>query len=1064
MARGRGDIRVTMTAQDRNASRNVRRFRDEVSSTGTAARTTARSIGTLVGAIGGLEVMRRAIKTGLDFNAVIEQARFGIAALLMSANDYQDSMGKSVGPVRAFNAALGQSAGAMKQLRQANLQTAATLPELIVMFQEAQAVAGRFGEATEKNMVRLTKSFSQLGSIMQIPQFQMGEEIRSVLTGVMRSRITRVAPFVSSQLGTDLTGANKILRGWREQGVIISKVLDLLKDMDVLGKQAENTWFFVMSNLKDSVQGVLGEGFKPLFEYLKQNAKTLQESMIVRTPEGLQIAPGTPRVLQAISKEIIRLSESIRDFIDAIPKPGTDPMAFTATWGMRAAEIYILGRAVRFLGPLLRGLGRRRISGGIRVLTVALRSLSRLRFGRALLALRLLAAGPVTMGLGLLAAAGLAIASNWKKVIPVFERVRDEWGKLSSALKERGLMGGTAEEQRRRTLARFPGVQGVPGFGGPFTSPSGTSTYQPGGPKGSPLFTPGGKSIFAPGGQHVFSPIEITRKELKEQIDMDKIRKEANKEIAAGQERIKNMLLEVLRLRGENIKALKLERDLMLQGKTAGEQKLIKLRSALLIEKELADQARKAAKEKIKLEKQLRQEVLRIVAARDSAFKREIQEDFDLKKTRLEGAPQRLGRFLQERLTYLQELKKITPDPARAREYQRLIFAVNDEIDENNRRMAERQGDLAAEVKITWSSVFTELITGAQSLTGVLFNAVRIMDSLKGEKGILGMIGRLAGPASMGAGIGGLVGGLTGQSGLGSSIGGSIGGILGKMGGQALTGFLPESLVKWAGPVGMAVGAVGGSLLGGLFGGGKKDRERAAIRNWVSGTLRPALALAGSEMDRLTRQGFTTRPGNAFMEMLGPPFSTGKFKKMGFSGGVPQQMLAEMMAWLDKMQKMASTMKNMMKEAFRDAFGSVSANVGYERFLRDMRRSIADYVKEGMIKGLVQGSAFSKAIAPIVQESRKLALKFGRGKIGQEEFNAGIQAIMGTQLPILERLFSPFEGVFAAVDSATADITGQSPGRMTYMPIHIEKVELSKDYPWQQFAYDLEGNTSGSIE
>ncbi len=293
--------------------------------------------------------------------------------------------------------------------------------------------------------------------------------------------------------------------------------------------------------------------------------------------------------------------------------------------------------------------------------------------------------------------------------------------------------------------------------------------------------------------------------------------------------------------------------------------------------------------------------------------------------------------------------------------------------------------------KTEWGDAFTSMIAGARTFTDILFNAVRLMDRV------------LGGGAAVGAGIGGIMGALTGQGGIGSTIGGGIGGFLGKKAGEDIGWWLGERMggisggIKgdiFGGIVGTVLGSVGGSLLGGLFGGGKKkDPVRAAIRQWVSTELWP-------ELDKLRRMGFGLGPfgqQNFPGSAAGRPGGSDFFKLAGFEQGIPQQ-------WLKRMKRMAASMQDILGNALSDAFEAGSKARAFKDFLGALGTGIADYIEQGIIKGFLKGSAFTRAVAPIIEGSEAIFKQLGKGKISTAVAETRLGVVLDQAMPDIKRL------------------------------------------------------------
>lgn len=267
---------------------------------------------------------------------------------------------------------------------------------------------------------------------------------------------------------------------------------------------------------------------------------------------------------------------------------------------------------------------------------------------------------------------------------------------------------------------------------------------------------------------------------------------------------------------------------------------------------------------------------------------------------------------------------------------------------------------------------------------------------------------------------GGVSGMGVGRVGLALNVASMLGRVVPGVGGRVISGAAQgASIGTMIMPgVGTVIGTGIGGLLGGILGGGKKRKDpvRAEIKRWVAEELWPTL----SELKRL---GFGPGAFGSFQ-----PSGTDFFKGMGFTVGVPQRLLKEM-------QKMAAEMKKILAGALEVGFSSVEISSGWTRFLRNIRKGLADHVEQGLIQGILRGGIMSKAIAPFIQDVAGLTKKLGKGKITPEEFEAGISASFSRALPGIMGLETIFKRIAALWQTLSGRITDNTGTKDTFRSI-----------------------------
>lgn len=194
--------------------------------------------------------------------STLETSQLGIAAAYMTGGQYVDATtGKVLQGEAALHAAQVDSRQMMEELQVANLQTTATLDQLVKAYQETLPVAMARGFSREQ-VKDFTSAMVQAAGAIGLSYDQMGEETRSLLTGSIDPRNSRIA--------TVLGLRNEDLEQYKNnaQG-LFTFLMEKLESYRVAGLAAQHTWDGLWSNFKDIALKAGGDSFQPLFEQVK---------------------------------------------------------------------------------------------------------------------------------------------------------------------------------------------------------------------------------------------------------------------------------------------------------------------------------------------------------------------------------------------------------------------------------------------------------------------------------------------------------------------------------------------------------------------------------------------------------------------------------------------------------------------------------------------------------------------------------------------------------------------------------------------------------------------------
>ena len=230
------------------------------------------------------------IRDMIKFNAQLEQSQLGIASVLLAVGEVRDATGQTVVASQGLAIAQGEARRQTELLRKDAVRTAATFTDLLTTFQVAIAPGIESGLNIDE-IRRFTVQISQAASAIGLEQNQLAEEIRSILTGTIAARTTRIA----TALGIN----NEDIRIAREAGVLFEFLQKRFEAFSVAGDESLNNFNTILSNIRDTFQLILSSGGLDFFNKLKALLKDVLDSMATLNPLTGVIEPN-PRIVQII--------------------------------------------------------------------------------------------------------------------------------------------------------------------------------------------------------------------------------------------------------------------------------------------------------------------------------------------------------------------------------------------------------------------------------------------------------------------------------------------------------------------------------------------------------------------------------------------------------------------------------------------------------------------------------------------------------------------------------------------------------------------------------------------
>lgn len=208
-----------------------------------------------------------------DFNAKLETAGLGIGSAFLLSGEYIDTTtGKVLEGKEALDAALEDADRMVMKLQASNFQTIATLDQLVRAYQETLPVAMAKG-FNRAQVEDFTVAMVQAAGAIGLQLDMLGEETRSILTGAINPRTSRVA--------TVLGLTNEDVAQFRgNTNELFNFLMDKLSAYRQAGEKSQETWAGVWSNSVDIFKQMSAMVSEPLFESIKTDLKDVSDDLV----------------------------------------------------------------------------------------------------------------------------------------------------------------------------------------------------------------------------------------------------------------------------------------------------------------------------------------------------------------------------------------------------------------------------------------------------------------------------------------------------------------------------------------------------------------------------------------------------------------------------------------------------------------------------------------------------------------------------------------------------------------------------------------------------------------
>lgn len=292
----------------------AKKFRTQVEEVATTGEKTNSVFGNLFftfrrlfGVLAVFTVARRVVSGfneliagAVKLRAELETTQSGIAGIIASTSDVRDALGNRLTIKDQVLESQRIAADQLQKLNVQALETAGTLETLAPAFEQALGVGLSSGLGIDQ-IRELTINISQAATSMGLSQRQLGEEIRSLFTGVISQQNSRIAQV----LGITPEDIKRVDELGTKYEFLKSKFAPIAE----ASKQAAQGFTILASNALDAFQLILAASSQPLFDELKAGLKEVQAAISTTTKDAVVFDPG---VLAAFKGLFEGLAQGVR--------------------------------------------------------------------------------------------------------------------------------------------------------------------------------------------------------------------------------------------------------------------------------------------------------------------------------------------------------------------------------------------------------------------------------------------------------------------------------------------------------------------------------------------------------------------------------------------------------------------------------------------------------------------------------------------------------------------------------------------------------------------------------
>lgn len=206
----------------------------------------------------------------LDIQREMENARIGMAQVSLVAGKFLDDTGKPLPFGQQFQLGLARAQYVLHRILEDSIEFGVNFKDLVKVF-PALIGPGLRAKGTLKEIVALTRDISIFGQRIGLQQGQLVRTVDNLLKGF------RVE---NTELGSALGLSNKLVKSWRDQGILVKKLTELFSDFNKTLGENINTYEGQINSIRALLTAIGWEVSDTLFATAKDALETVRDLLM----------------------------------------------------------------------------------------------------------------------------------------------------------------------------------------------------------------------------------------------------------------------------------------------------------------------------------------------------------------------------------------------------------------------------------------------------------------------------------------------------------------------------------------------------------------------------------------------------------------------------------------------------------------------------------------------------------------------------------------------------------------------------------------------------------------